>query len=212
MAGAILLPGSARYGNINFDVHTFLVAALCIIVGLQSISLAVISRRFASRYGFIPRSETHDRLLEALTLERILLVAILLMLGGFTVLVWGVGESDADKLFCRFVPLMGFAIGFYDGIFSPDASSFFIIGFVMLGLTYASRNTKILNVTSNLAALTIFISVGDVIWPAALAMAVEQLAGGYIGARTSIFFGARLIRPLVVVVSIALALRLLFFR
>jgi len=35
---------------------------------------------------------------------------------------------------------------------------------------------------------------------------------GYIGAHTGIRYGARLIRPLVVVVSIALALRLLFFR
>ena len=39
-----------------------------------------------------------------------------------------------------------------------------------------------------------------------------QLAGGYIGARTGIRFGARVIRPLVVLVSVALALRLLFFR
>ena len=31
----------------------------------------VIGRRFASRYGFIPRSTSYDRFLEALTLERI---------------------------------------------------------------------------------------------------------------------------------------------
>jgi glycosyltransferase involved in cell wall biosynthesis len=92
VVGAILLPGPVRYGRVSFDVHTFLVAALCIIVGLQSISFAVIGRRFASRYGFIPRSGNYDRLLEALTLERVLLVAILLMLGGFASLVWGITE------------------------------------------------------------------------------------------------------------------------
>lgn len=92
VVGAILLPGPVRYGNVVFDVHTFLVAALCIIVGLQSISFAIIGRRFASRYGFIPRSGNYDRLLEALTLERVLLVAVLLMLGGFAALVWGLGE------------------------------------------------------------------------------------------------------------------------
>ncbi|MNW21540.1 hypothetical protein D3C71_2225190 [compost metagenome] len=48
-------------------------------------------------------------------------------------------------------------------------------------------------------------------WPAAIAMAAGQLAGGYIGARTGIRYGAKVIRPLVVVVSIALALRLLFW-
>tara|TARA_R110002020_G_scaffold50791_30_gene143792 strand:+ start:209 stop:1432 length:1224 start_codon:yes stop_codon:yes gene_type:complete len=95
LVGAILLPGPARLGGINFDVHTFLIAALCIIVGLQSISFAVIGRRFASRYGFIPRSDHYDRLLEALTLERILLVAILLMLTGLAALFWGLGEWAA---------------------------------------------------------------------------------------------------------------------
>ncbi|WDR00954.1 glycosyltransferase family 2 protein [Devosia sp. J2-20] len=89
LVGAILLPGPLRLGGVSFDVHTFLVAALCIIVGLQSISFAVIGRRFASRYGFIPRSGSYDRLLEGLTLERTLLVAVLLMMIGFAALVWG---------------------------------------------------------------------------------------------------------------------------
>ncbi len=92
LVGGILLPGPFRLGHVNFDVHTFLVAALCIIVGLQSISFAVIGRRFASRYGFIPRSGNYDRMLEALTLERILLVALLLMLIGAGALFWGLGE------------------------------------------------------------------------------------------------------------------------
>ncbi|WP_210321385.1 glycosyltransferase family 2 protein [Devosia beringensis] len=95
IVGGILLPGPARIGGVSFDVHTFLIAALCIIVGLQSISFAIIGRRFASRYGFIPRSGSYDRLLEALTLERILLVAVLLMLSGLTALFWGVGEWAA---------------------------------------------------------------------------------------------------------------------
>lgn len=92
VVGGALLSGPVRVGSVTFDVHTFLVAALCVIVGLQSVSFAVIGRRFASRYGFIPRSGNYDRLLEALTLERILAVAILLMLIGLAALVWGVGE------------------------------------------------------------------------------------------------------------------------
>ena len=50
-----------------------------------------------------------------------------------------------------------------------------------------------------------------VVWPAAIALAAGQIVGGDIGARTGIRYGARIIRPLVVVVSIALALRLLFW-
>ena len=62
---------------------------------LQSVSFAIIGRRFASRYGFIPPSGNYGRLLEALTLERILLVAIILMLVGIGALVWGVGQWAA---------------------------------------------------------------------------------------------------------------------
>jgi uncharacterized protein len=80
-----------------------------------------------------------------------------------------------------------------------------------LGVTRASGHTKVLNFTSNLAALVIFIPAGDVVWPAAIAMAAGQLVGGYAGARAGIRFGARLIRPLVVVISITMAVRLLFF-
>jgi uncharacterized membrane protein YfcA len=126
--------------------------------------------------------------------------------------------SDADKAarlpFALFVPAMGFAIGFYDGVFGPGTGSFLTIGFVTLfglGLTRASGHTKVINLVSNLSALTIFIPAGDVVWPAALAMAVGQLAGGYIGAHTGIRYGARIIRPLIVLVSIALAIRLLVF-
>jgi uncharacterized membrane protein YfcA len=114
-----------------------------------------------------------------------------------------------------FVPVMGAIIGFYDGFFGPGAGSLFTLGFVALfglGMTRAAGHTKILNLASNLGALALFIPAGQVLWPAALVMAVGQLVGGYLGARTGIRFGARIIRPLVVVVSVALALKLLFFR
>lgn len=126
--------------------------------------------------------------------------------------------SDADRAarldFRTFVPVLGFVIGFYDGIFGPGTGAFLTIGFVMLfglGLTRATGHAKLLNLTSNLGALAIFIAAGEVVWPAAAAMALGQIAGGYLGARTGMRFGARLIRPLVVTVSILLALRLLVF-
>jgi hypothetical protein len=92
VVGSLLLRGPVQVGTISFGVHTLLVAALCVIMGTQSIAFAIIGRRFASRYGFIPRSGAYDRLLESMTLERLLLFAILLMLGGLVAMVWGVTE------------------------------------------------------------------------------------------------------------------------
>ena len=91
--GAVLLGGPIHLTpRITIDIHTFLVAAMCVIVGLQSISFALIGRRFASRYGFIPPSGRFDKVLEALTLERILLAAILLMFLGIVALLWGLQQ------------------------------------------------------------------------------------------------------------------------
>jgi len=121
-------------------------------------------------------------------------------------------NRQARLPFIWFVPVFGFGIGFYDGLLGPGTGSFFTAAFVTLfglGITRAAAHTKVLNFTSNLAALALFIPAGDVIWPAALVMALGQTVGGYIGALTGIRFGARLIKPLVVVVSLILAARLL---
>ncbi len=123
-------------------------------------------------------------------------------------------DSQARLSTAIFVPVMGFAIGFYDGILGPGTGSFLTLGFVTLfglGVTRAAGHTKVLNLTSNIGALALFIPSGNVVLPVALAMIIGQIVGGYLGALTGIRFGARLIRPLVVVVSIALAVKLLVF-
>lgn len=123
-------------------------------------------------------------------------------------------DGVARLKFLTFVPVFALVIGFYDGVFGPGTGSFLMLAFLALfGLSAAraSAHTKILNVTSNLAALLFFIIAGDVVWPVAIVMAGGQVIGGYLGAITGIRYGARIIRPLVIVVSIILAVKLLFF-
>ncbi len=126
--------------------------------------------------------------------------------------------SDENKKarlnFVIFVPVLGFAIGFYDGIFGPGTGSFFAIGFVTLfgfGVLKATAHAKVLNFTSNIAALALFIPAGDVVWPIALVMMVGQIIGARLGALSGIRFGAKFIKPLVVVVCVVMALKLLFW-
>jgi hypothetical protein len=91
--GTLLFRGPVYLSpTVVLDLHSFLMAAMCILVGLQAVSFAIIGRRFASRYGFIPRSGTFGRLLEWLTLERVLIIAALLTVVGIAALVWGFGE------------------------------------------------------------------------------------------------------------------------
>lgn len=127
--------------------------------------------------------------------------------------------TDEDRhtrlSFAVFVPVMALVLGFYDGLLGPGTGSFLTAGFIALfglGVTRATGNTKVINLASNSGALVLFVLAGDVVWSAAAAMAAGQLAGGYLGALTGIRFGAKIIRPLVVVISMALAIKLLFFR
>ena len=89
--GTLLVRGPVRVTpTLELDINTFLAAAMCIIVGLQSVSFALIGRRFASRYGFIPPSAAFERILEALTLERLLIAAGVLIAIGIAALAWAV--------------------------------------------------------------------------------------------------------------------------
>lgn len=196
------------------------------VVGTAMATLTFWRRGFVSVKALLPAIALTfaGSLCGALTVKQIdtslLTLAVPAALIGIALyFVFAPNLSDADRAarlpFGPFVPLMGLVLGFYDGIFGPGTGSFFTIGFVTLfgfGLTRAAGNTKALNLISNLAALVIFIPAGDVVWPAALAMAAGQIVGGYIGARTGIRYGAKIIRPVVAVVSIALALKLIFFR
>jgi len=101
----------------------------------------------------------------------------------------------------------------YDGFFGPGTGSFFMMGFVMLaghGVLKATAHTKMLNFASNVGSLLVFAFSGATWWGVGLTMAVGQIAGASLGARVAMRVGARLIKPLLVFVSTAMALRLLW--
>ena len=103
------------------------------------------------------------------------------------------------------------AIAAYDGFFGPGTGSFFMMSFVLLagyGVLKATAHTKMLNFASNIGSLLVFISSGTVWWAVGLAMAAAQVAGASLGAQLAMRVGAGLIKPLLVVTSTAMALRL----
>jgi glycosyltransferase involved in cell wall biosynthesis len=94
--GALLWNGPLQLSaTVEIDLHTFLVAGMLILVGLQSVSFAIVARRFASRYGIMPKSATFDAVLEFLTLERILVAALVLVVIGLGSMIWGVTQWAA---------------------------------------------------------------------------------------------------------------------
>jgi uncharacterized membrane protein YfcA len=103
-------------------------------------------------------------------------------------------------------------IGFYDGFFGPGTGSFFttmLVALGGLGLIRAIATTKMLNLATNIAGLVTMIAGGQVIWILGLAMAVANILGNQVGALLAMRFNGRGVRPLLVVMSIALTVKLL---
>ncbi|HEY0505915.1 MAG TPA: TSUP family transporter [Lysobacter sp.] len=104
------------------------------------------------------------------------------------------------------------AIGFYDGFFGPGTGSFLATALVALfgmGLVSATAHTKLLNLSSNIAALIALVIGGKVLWTLGLLMALSSVLGGQIGAHLAMRVGGKLIRPLLVAMSLALTAKLL---
>jgi len=107
--------------------------------------------------------------------------------------------------------LAGGLLGFYDGFFGPGAGAFWTAASVHLrgmGLPRATAFTKVVNLTSNLAALAVFSAWGQVDPPAAVAMIVGQAIGGRLGAGLAVRHGAPFIRVVFAGVVFALVGRL----
>ena len=144
-----------------------------------------------------------------------LIIPLLLMAVAIYVLVSPrMSDEDAhQRISAGAYSPVGAAIGFYDGFFGPGTGSFFTTTLVALrglGLTRATALTKMFNLTSNIAAVLLFAIGGQMFWLLGLCMAAGAMLGGWIGSHTAMRFGASVIRPLLVILSLGLTARLLW--
>jgi uncharacterized membrane protein YfcA len=103
----------------------------------------------------------------------------------------------------------GLVIGFYDGIFGPGTGSFLMLTLIYLGFAFlsASAIAKVVNVSTNLGAITVFGINGAILWQVALVLAMANIVGGLLGARLAIRGGSTLIRKVFLFVTIALIIK-----
>lgn len=139
---------------------------------------------------------------------------LLIAVAGYVLLSPRMSDEDAhQRITAKAYAPVGAAIGAYDGFFGPGTGSFFtasLVGLRGLGLTRAAALTKLFNVTSNIASVLFFAIGGKMFWLLGFCMAAGAMLGGWIGSHTAMRFGASLIRPLLVILSLALTARLLW--
>ena len=99
---------------------------------------------------------------------------------------------------------ISFAVSFYDGMLGPGTGTFFAVAFARFcgyDLLNATALSKLLNLTSNIAALATFLALGSVDIRLGLMMGAVGMCGNYLGAHLALKKGAWVIRPLLFVVA-----------
>lgn len=103
--------------------------------------------------------------------------------------------------------VVGAMLGFYDGFFGPGTGSFLIFCFVrFFGMNFlsASAAAKLVNLATNVAALSFFVPSGNVLVGLGLAMATANVVGAQLGSRTVLRGGSALVRKMFLGVAICL--------
>lgn len=102
-------------------------------------------------------------------------------------------------------------IGFYDGFIGPGAGSLFVLAFIaILGYDFmqASAHAKIVNLSTNLGSLILFIGKGVILWPVAIPMSICNATGGFFGSKMALKKGNQFIRKIFLIVIVATLVRL----
>ena len=151
--------------------------------------------------------------------ERILEIIMLLLLPVVTLVILfkpAFGEENhvdtlttGRKVFSALV--IGLLIGAYQGFYGAGSGTFFMLGFALLcrlDLTTASGNTKFVAFCANLSSAATYAFSGMVVWPAVLLATVFNVAGSYLGAGLAMKRGAKIIRPMFLLILALLFARL----
>lgn len=127
---------------------------------------------------------------------------------------FGLKDHDPNVIIPAWKPiLVGSVIGFYDGFFGPGTGTFLIIAFVgIMGMTFVqgSAYAKVINLTTNIAALLLFFLKGTFLLQYAIPMILFNVLGAVVGVRLALLKGNTFVRGLLRVIVLATILKLGF--
>jgi uncharacterized membrane protein YfcA len=121
-------------------------------------------------------------------------------------------EVKLDRKLWITALVSAFVVGIYDGFYGPGTGTFLIIAFTVfakLDIRTANAQTKIINLTTNITSLTIFLLNGQAVILLGLAAAACNMAGNYVGAGLAMTKGSKITRPVILLVLVLLFLKVL---
>ena len=122
------------------------------------------------------------------------------------------GGEIARKKQILICALCSLAVGCYDGFYGPGTGTFLLLLYTGLGkmsVAKASGTMKVTNLSSNVAALVVFLLSGKIVIMLGIAASVFSIAGHYTGAGMVMKNGSRIIRPIILIVLALLFIKII---
>ncbi|WP_210117815.1 sulfite exporter TauE/SafE family protein [Treponema parvum] len=101
----------------------------------------------------------------------------------------------------------GLIVGWYDGFFGPGTGMFLTLilaALLHMNLLTAGGTAKVINLASNIGSAAAFLAAGKVFFMVAIPCMLCSVGGNFLGSRLAIKNGAKIIRPVIVIVSVLL--------
>jgi hypothetical protein len=121
-------------------------------------------------------------------------------------------EVTADRRTMTVCVVSALVIGCYDGFYGPGTGTFLIIAFTVfakMNVRAANAQAKVINLTSNITSLAVFLVNGQVMIPLGLAAGACNMLGNYIGSGLALTKGSKIVRPVILGVLLLLFLKIL---
>lgn len=169
---------------------------------------AILSAFLFSFFGAYVVSIVSNEILKPIFMVMLFLVFLLTIRNKS----FGIVDHDPNVVIPVWKPIViGSVIGFYDGFFGPGTGSFLIIAFVgLLGMTFVqgSAYAKIINLTTNLAAILLFSLRTEFQFQYAIPMMLFNVGGALLGVKLALLKGNDFVRTLLRGIVLATILKL----
>jgi len=184
-----------KSGKVKFDILKYLIPFTLIGAAL----------------GVYTNQKINEKFLYPMVLILILFVGIYSFFSKSVGLEYNFKGISAKTIFPGILLALG--LGFYDGFFGPGTGSFLIFGLISIfGFDFlrASSNAKILNFISNITSLIIFAFYKQIDYSYGIPVAIFMILGAQVGTKLAITKGSKLIKPIFITMSLAVAIKMLY--
>lgn len=177
-----------------------------LVIGIPSIIVALIGSAFGANLALI----TSAVFLKGILIVILPIVAFYILRSNRKEKVskWSLSRRTAIVL----AVIVAFIIGMYDGFYGPGTGTLLLLfytGVLKMSTLTASGNVKLVNLASNVAALTTYLIAGKVLLVLGLTASIFSIAGHYVGSGMVLKNGSKIVRPVILIVLVLLFIKVI---